>query len=529
MPGLPARARLLLLVVAFSTFLLAFRDPLSNNGLPAPRTSNDASGSDVPHLPSPDSTAPRPPLVVSNLPVRFADVVPAAFAQRGGPIDLADISFELELDPSSLALSAVAKDSGAPVPTLSIAARLLGPNEEHFGCHFEFDGTLYRCPSASGLGKGIRDVEAVVVRQPRPGVEEERCLPGKLAGEKGPISLVDYIVGMDPVYFSDLEACLAYPYKLAAKGKWNKGEAIPTRRPPEEVSCNETSSQDLFGALVPVSQKSAFLKGNEGLDSSILEDSGNIQRGARHVFAPNTCRYRIFNRTEATKCLSSRRVNFLGDSRMRQIWQHARNWTGKNFGGHVIIDRLGLATVADETKGFKWTVPDLLFRGQTVVLNSLLHDVADYANDTSVSSIRKLSEPEFCPQCEDGKVLLDCPECSYKKRRTIQKFLLNLNKLASQLSAGGISRSRGSRLFWVQIDNQPPLLNKNIWTWQSHDVLTALLDKAYEVLRPYATEVDLRPMIVSSPNKWWAGPHFKAHEKDLMAHMALQIIMNAVC
>lgn len=447
--------------------------------------------------------------------VPFGHVVPGAFIKRT-PNDASDIDFALRLSDSDMRVEATR--AGHSVGGLALFARLEGPRRQHFGCHLDtFADGLYGCEDTARLEAGTWKVSVFVERIQ--GGPPERCLPpGTSRDSENPIPMLDYILGTNFSTFAEFRGCFAYVYaRPISLALWTKKRSVSSVDKPWTRKCGPSEP----GLWMRRSERGA-IRGPTRPDPTMFDEQQGPSWIPRHVFAPFHCRYRLFTAEQARSCMNRERFHFIGDSRTRQLWRHAMNWTGLHtLPGKVVADRLGLATlVSDEA-----FVLAPLLQGRTVILSSLLHDMAEFAGYNTIGQIRRAWDAGYCGMCSEDTEVPECECVASNKTYAPQRYLANLEKLAAMLRR---TKPRG-KLVWLSYDNQPPAKDMHLHTWQSHDILMPLLQRAKQVLAPYATVVDLGPMMASSPNGWWIGPHFRSEGRNMFVNMAVQILLNGVC
>jgi len=445
----------------------------------------------------------------------------------------------------------VSDKSGGVVAGLSLFAVLSGPAGRHFGCYLApLADNTHTCRGSSMLEPGIWTAAVVLVRRPVTiGLNAAQCLPqppgpGSVSDPGESLDMLAYVSMRELDSFNDLLACFEYPFSIIWEHTWTKPRISRTTAMPWK--CGEfgpwcpvcKGSTEGLGRWIPIPAETEPDKDNLYPDAAVLADQRHRDPAYRFVYVPFSCRYRMFRPKEAAQCLRQKKPLIIGDSRLQGARHHIFNWL-RNAGEPVKImdmvkldDRLALAKYLHEDGGGRKEILGALAEGRTLLVNSLLHDIAslEKRNLTVTEAVRYLG-PDQCPAGCNGTV--DACNCA-EKRRPTSTYLDNVGLLASLLSSRP-SDSPG-RFVWLTIDRRPPSLNQTenpMWGWQTPDITLSLESAAAKILaRQLNGHVDLRGMMDSAPPIWYDDPvHFsgKSGRAQLFMHAAVQMMLSEIC
>ena len=179
--------------------------------------------------------------------------------------------------------------------------------------------------------------------------------------------------------------------------------------------------------------------------------------------------------------------------------------------------------------------------GRTVLVNSLLHDLADFHRTTSIEHAKMVyaqlpGQEPACPDnveetCEKKMAL----ECGCTKKYALQGYLDNVKRLREVLQESmDEARAAGvtPHVYWVSYHRKPHAPKDQLFNWQSTDVLWEIENAAAAELALAGVEnLDLRWMTTSAPWNWWDDQvHFgKINRKSIFMYGVMQAILSKIC
>jgi len=329
--------------------------------------------------------------------------------------------------------------------------------------------------------------------------------------------------------------------------KWNKEVPTPSEKVAniKELNNNRSNAaqqkctEDSVGVWLQLGSctgcEAAELLGE--VDARLLNHPYNTQLKIRHVFKPFDCSYAFLSKEQAATCLSARRPVLVGDSRVRQLYEHMRAWLGAPASVNVTFLGIEKPLHFGLDYFFGSNLPGLVRQkaqeGRMIIMNSLLHDVADFARfgpSTLVEDVRKYLGPDYCPEyCPKPEARL----CNCSKSFAPQRYLSNIKRLAAFFeSLRKEEEGNGaSHHYWISYNKRPPDTRETPFAWQSTDILIELEDAASDLLTAEGIgHIDFRPHLLSSPQSWWTDMvHYGQNSSSFMQHWSLQILLNKIC
>lgn len=406
----------------------------------------------------------------------------------------------------------------------ALHARLVGPANQHFGCFLarSANGTHY-CPEAAGLDPGLWQVHVTLVRGPANDPPEGCVAPARaLATAAKPLfPLLDYIREGRFPRFKDFLKCFKYPYAPVLEATWTK---------------EESAEHGTLPLCKGPGGPGRWLPGTDGADAAIVAHPMNAERGIQHIFAPFSCRLRLFTADAARACASRLNLTLAGDSRTLHLAEGFRTWLGPDVLTYVPLYkpyRLGLTHALRTAEGD--ALRAAIREGRTVLVNSVLHDVAEFYSTTKATDIH-LAWGQYVscpPECEGQTAL----RCGCRKTRAVEAFVDTVRRLRAQVAdltdEAAAAGDSPPRVYWVSLHKRPPSPPDIFYDWQTADVILELESfAAAELAAVGSGHVDLRWMTGSAPGAWWDDPvHYGKLESrhSLFLHVTLQAILAAVC
>lgn len=282
-------------------------------------------------------------------------------------------------------------------------------------------------------------------------------------------------------------------------------------------------------------------------DPYYLYNNVSTSRGMFHIFNPFNCTYHFYTKQEAISCVQRTNLTFMGDSRLFNTWLTTKHWLESNdtiapfFLDIRLPFRIGAGLllhthlIVDMTQN--------ILDGKTVVMNTLVHDMADFWPSMTAGTARQLWLPSLCLHCADNQTLGDC-NC-IKKHDAIPIYIDRIKQIAQAIeNAQAQRRERGLplvKVYWVSQSNRAPVKGATPFAWQTMDLITSLEDAAADVMTSIAgaVHVDYRPHLKTAPPQFWddhlhyLGCTDKGCPRELgrsfMKHLSLQILLNTVC
>jgi hypothetical protein len=246
--------------------------------------------------------------------------------------------------------------------------------------------------------------------------------------------------------------------------------------------------------------------------------------------------YRQFTPIEAKECVNKHKVVFVGDSRMSQLYNSVRHWikletsTG-DYPQAVETNRFptfGLGSLLKDP--FRATMWRHIIAGRTLIINSMLHDIAQFNKNITIEAVHKYYDPQICEQCAST----DTPkQCGCSKPHAIAKYMSNMQLVRSLIDDAVAERvARGlppPKIYWLSMPKRPPTLDSYSYPWQTSDILDAMTDLAAETLSHYS-HVDLAPVLQAASTDWWIdSAHLGGWPPSMLQYVSLQLLLNRIC
>ena len=171
--------------------------------------------------------------------------------------------------------------------------------------------------------------------------------------------------------------------------------------------------------------------------------------------------------------------------------------------------------------------------GRAVVMNSLLHDVADFGrfSEASMADVWKYYNASHCAEC----TLPLATQCKCSKEHAPKHYMQNIKHLGvliqNTIREGQRRAVEPPKFYWTSMHIRPPLRSDRIYSWQSSDILTDLEEFAYLYLAEIGIpHIDFRPHTLSAPMQWWGDQvHYGGNYESFFLHMPAQIVLNHIC
>lgn len=451
---------------------------------------------------------------------------------------------------------------------VSLFASLRGPGgARQFGCYLvPVSEDTHVCENSGMLEAGQWEVNLVLVRRHKSnngdnkdGTVKCTLRPGSEEDDKDEsLGMVDYLKARQFSSFNEILSCFEYPFSVVWNATWTHTPRTPQTQTlfglgsSKVTSCGEFTSRCPIcngGGNTPTTEGRwiAIPKDNEPStdldqlypDKTILSDARHQDPHRRFIFTPFSCRYRMIRPKEAAQCLREKRPMFVGDSRLQGLRFHIVNWL-RNASEKVDIspmaanlnDRLALARYLHADGGGREQIAAALKQGRTIVINSLLHDIAslEKRNLTVEEANRYLGNDQCGSDCHGTVDICNCTE----KRHPVETYLGNVANLAYLLKQ--TPPNSPGKFIWLTMDRRPPSTDPTqnpIWGWQTPDVTLSLESSASHILSSaWHGHVDLRGMMSSADPVWYDDPvHFEGKwgRPQLMMHMAVQMVLSEIC
>lgn len=451
-------------------------------------------------------------------------------------------------------------------------AQLDGPQGQHYGCFMEKNPQGYTCPDFYRLEEGTWDVSVLVVRS--------QCPLKSLSRSS---DLLQYIEDNSVATFEDWQTMVNYPYKTVLDFKWKKPAARKSRAAIESKPSSSTSAATAAaaqrctgnepGRWIPFNGDCSSTTACAGpIDQSIFKSSFSEEHNLHHIFAPFDCHFRVFDAPAARQCITDRKLVLAGDSRVWHIYEHIKWWLGDVDGldtiGLANPQHIGLSAMLNTALVVK--LYEAAVQGRAIVINSLLHDVADFRRwkPNQVGDVRLLWNLTACGVCM-GETTADC-DCDGKMFAP-QRYLQSVQRLKEVLGIAANERaeylqdddannnnsprqdkqqqgnldeykpndslydgssSSSSTFYWMSMHRKPPGPGEELFSWQTGDVLYALEEYASQQLTEQGLmqHIDLRPHVLTAHPDWFNDlVHWGKNPKSFFQHFSLQVILNRVC
>jgi hypothetical protein len=438
----------------------------------------------------------------------------------------------------------------------SLHARLTGPLGQQFSCFLaRSEDNTHHCTTIGGLEPGEWDVNITLVRSPV-NKQLKQCAPNKAAIKKSAsdtasnsgltFSVVDYILTGDFPTFKTFLNCFKYPYTTVLQTTWTKtaaAAAAETNNKDGDHDSTPDTEQELCqgpggpGAWLRFDEPCSTSKICQGtISDDILNRTSNTQRGINHIFKPFSCRPQLFNKDDARTCALDNSIILAGDSRTFHLSKGFHQWLGQDVVRFIPLYRpyrLGLTHMWSQPPGAQ--LRHVIRSGKIVIINSVLHDVAEFFYSTTVEDVTKAwSKYVDCSNEECiGKLALKC-DC--RKQWAVKAYLTAINALRDDIITAKKDAEKDTqlptpRVYWVSVHKRPPGPSEISFDWQTADVLRELEDRAsFELEKAGVEHIDLRWMTGAAPGHWWDDPvHFGKDRRSLFLHSTLHAILSHVC
>jgi hypothetical protein len=435
-----------------------------------------------------------------------------------------------------------------PILRHSLHARLNGPHGQQYSCFLaRSEDNTHHCPTAVSLEPGEWNVNITLVRSP---VKKQRrqCRPNKTAFSKisnasgskslNTFSVIDYILAGDFPTFESFRRCFKYPYESILQTKWIKIEetdknAVAKRNKNQEI-CQGPGGP---GTWIAHSKPCSITNICQGeISDDIKYHKSNIERGIEHIFKPFTCRPQFYDKNDARTCALDNSITLAGDSRTLHLVIGFQQWLGQDAVQFIPLYRpyrLGLTHAWSQPSGAQ--LRKAIRSGKAVLINSVLHDVAEFFSTTTAEDVMKAwSKYVDCSseRCS-GKLAL---ECGCRKQWAIKAYLTSINALRDDIIAAREDALKDKnapepKVFWVSLNKRPPSPPDVFFDWQTADIVKELEDRAsMELEKAGVVHIDLRWMTGAAPEQWWDDPvHFGKEKKSMFLHGTLHAILSQVC
>lgn len=447
----------------------------------------------------------------------------------------------------------------------ALHAHFVGPHDEHFGCFLaRWSNGTHHCNEADNLEPGVWNVNVTMVRTAaRVQHPDCRWFDSSAVVPNTTLPLLEYILQGEFPTFAHYKRCFRYPFQIVLSEKWVK--TAPESATAEGAVTAAVVEEEVVEPieLEPSARNSSICRGPEGpgiwrpytepcslsgqcagtFADELLDVNHNAVKVMRHIFAPFTCRPRFLTPKQAGKCTRDIRMAMVGDSRTYQMALAFQEWLGEDSVEFINLYKpyhLGLGYMLDKTPSGE-ALRAAIREGRTVIVNSLLHDLADFHRTTDIEHAKQVfvqrSSQE--PACPDG-VETTCAtnlalECGCTKKYAIQGYLDNVKRLAVVLEeAMNQAKEAGvvPHVYWISYHRKPHAPRDQLFNWQSTDVLWEIENAAAAELESVGVEnLDLRWMTTAAPWHWWDDQvHFgKVNRKSIFIYGAMQAILSKVC
>lgn len=443
--------------------------------------------------------------------------------------------------------------SGCAASTANDAlhARFSGPGGEHYSCFLEVSNHgEHFCPASAALPPGLWTVNVILVRSlPNNSARRQwprHCSLAAPRNQRAPLPLLDYILGgrADFAYFGNFTACLQYPSVEVLTTTWHsKGQD------------GAGSSSHCAGPLGPGVWMPLDAPGVSSPEETFIKSSNNGARGMHHAFVQFGCSARFLSKKEATQCIKDRRLVVAGDSRGMHLAGALSTWLGKSVRDslqYIPLHQpygLGLPHALHTHAGR--ALRHALAEGRTVVINSVLHDVAEFYNDTTVDDVmqywgewvncstQRCQERGQVPSTSTDHAASPQPllarHCGCHKAQAVSVYVQSIKQLAGEVATAKLTAAAEKRplpnVYWTSLHKRPPAAGDRVFDWQTSDVLFALEDYAAGELEKVGVgHLDLRWVLTSAPPHWWDDAvHVGKDKRSLLLHGAVQTMLQAVC
>jgi len=429
-------------------------------------------------------------------------------------------AFSVVTTPDSFAVMSV--DGGDRV---LLFAKLIGPQDQHYGCYLRpptLRENAYSCPDLPLLEKGMWNVSILLMRT--------QC-----ARVPVPQTILDFLIENDLPDFLALRRYLDYPWKQLLDFKWKKKTKGAE---PSAALCSSGVDPNPPGRWVRYKDICAS-RPDLPFCPDIYEKNRFIgtghatSRGMHHIFLPFTCSYRYFDDDEARFCLLNKtRVLIVGDSRVRQYRAHIDKWLGAGTADTVDLNaphiHFGFEQFFRSNQSTR--LYDALLQGRTVVFNNLLHDIVDLVPYVPTPTVREYLGLDACGTCVGTVESCDCGRKSFPYAKW-ESWLPRLGALVEQ----GVQRGGGGgKVYWISLHKRQPVQDYPMTRgalYLLHDMVWLAEDRAAAAMASYGVEhMDIRHLVISAPKAWWDDHvHYGNVPHSLLQHISTQVLLNQLC
>jgi hypothetical protein len=213
-------------------------------------------------------------------------------------------------------------------------------------------------------------------------------------------------------------------------------------------------------------------------------------------------------------CLNTTNVTLVGDSRMEHLHQQLEKmFPNGSFFSRPTNHLLSLSNQTHKSMfiglqgvfklGIDAEIYEHLIQGETVMFNSILHDLADFPDQSSTFKIRFTVGLDHCGHCVGSAIECKCQE----KSDAVQNYIENIKRLGDIIAMAKRFDNSG-RFIWISHGIIPPFVGNDHTKYGGrifkHDLLHYLESFAGNiVIKNGGEHLDLRPMLRSAPRSWW--------------------------
>ena len=447
--------------------------------------------------------------------------------------DICDVRSSVGLD-NSIVSSPTNLSLGLPLPILpSMESRHPDSPLWKRRIHADYGSDAFREDIPQSIEENTKESEKISMARTGTGEQKILCPP--------PNTTLDFVVNENVEHFLDLKKLYVYPFRKTMKQIWDK------------ISNRPILSDEILGASIErerfcrmANMPGYWLHVNPNGDCPgdscegfkeihLLNKSINKQRQFHHIYVPFGCKSIPFKASRYyQRCLNSKNLLLAGDSRMMHMFLNLQSWLGDNSSEFLELHkpyRLGLRHALHTNAGEKLRAS--FKEDRTVVLNSVLHDVADFYQATTRVKDVALSWSDWVTcnisQCKSDLV----SDCKCRKRGAIQAYIQTIRKLTDEIALAlkGLPQKH-AKLYWISFHRQPPISKaQKLYSWQSPDIIWELESYAAAELESVGVQhIDLRPMLLSSPPKAWDDQaHFGSDVNSLLSRIILHAMLSEIC
>jgi hypothetical protein len=298
-----------------------------------------------------------------------------------------------------------------------------------------------------------------------------------------------------------------------------------------------------LGRWIPLTNGTCSIDGkcNWSLDRVFLENDYNIKKGIHHTFAPFNCTYHYFSRRQAIDCIKRSQLKLLGDSRMGNFHGMLVAWlkedapSADEIGIRTGVNLHSLGILAILPAKYRERLTTWITEGRPIIINSMLHDLAEFVSFNQVEIIGSNWDPLYCPACKNASETVGNCGCP-PKTDAVFLYMMRVRKLFEIMKAAQQLRKENggepAPIFWITHSKRPPSsMATDAYSWQTMDMLDDLVDFVARTAKEMGiNHIDLRPHVATAPAKWWDDPvHYGRNYLSLFKHVSLQIVLNTVC